>query len=181
MKPRVTDGLDGRSLFDVGYLRVFLEIFSSLPGFATMFPFFSPDRQTMSSSLFSFPSKFRRKKRKVSKDRRVSFLYKYFQGNFIDGFTRCQAIMRCTLKCETMNSHLNLPQRERKEERIKREERECIVYTCIIPLMKLHLVNCLFREDIERCKSVSREQLRPLLNVVPRGQLSNPIFHRFVS
>lgn len=147
MKPRVTDGLDGRSLFDVGYLRVFLEIFSSLPGFATMFPFFSPDRQTMSSSLFSFPSKFRRKKRKVSKDRRVSFLYKYFQGNFIGGFTRCQAIMRCTLKCGTMNSHLNLPQREKRRENKERRKR---VYTCIIPLMKLHLVNCLFREDIAK-------------------------------
>lgn len=177
MKPRVTDGLDGRSLFDVGYLRVFLEIFSSLPGFATMFPFFSPDRQTMSSSLFSFPSKFRRKKRKVSKDRRVSFLYKYFQGNFIDGFTRCQAIMRCTLKCGTMNSHLNLPQRERKEER--KRERECIVYNSTYEIAFGQLfVSGGHRK--ERCKSVSRE-LRPLLNVVPRGQLSNPIFHRFVS
>lgn len=56
--------------------------------FATMFPFFSSDRQTISSSSSFFLSrKFRRKKkRKVSKDRRVSFLYKYFQGNFIPWF-----------------------------------------------------------------------------------------------
>lgn len=52
-----------------------LEIFSSPSGFATMSPFFSSDRQTMSSFLpfFVRGSKFRRKKRKVSKDRPVGF------------------------------------------------------------------------------------------------------------
>lgn len=91
MKPRVTDGLDGRSLFDVGYLGVFLEIFSSLRGFGARdnVPVFlsgsSDDVLLLVPPFFPW-RKFRRKKRKVSKDRRVSFLYKYFQGNFIPWF-----------------------------------------------------------------------------------------------
>lgn len=147
--------------------------------FATMFPFFSSDRQTISSSSSFFPSrKFRRKKkRKVSKDRRVSFLYKYFQGNFIPWFYALASDN--APRFEVWNdkfSTLNF-RRERGK------ERECVFQL----LTKLQLVNCLFRVSHrsrrscgeghrkERCKSVSRE-LRPLLNVVPRGQLSNPPF-----
>lgn len=147
--------------------------------FATMFPFFSSDRQTISSSSSFFLSrKFRRKKkRKVSKDRRVSFLYKYFQGNFIPWFYALASDN--APRFEVWNdkfSTLNF-RRERGK------ERECVFQL----LTKLQLVNCLFRVSHrnrrscgeghrkERCKSVSRE-LRPLLNVVPRGQLSNPPF-----
>lgn len=191
MKPRVTDGLDGRSLFDVGYLGVFLEIFSSLPGLATMFPFFSPDRQTMSSSSFLpffLGGSFAGRNGKSQKIDESAFYINIFKEISFLGFTRWQAIMRYAFKCGTkMNSRLNFC-RERKRERD-------VCARTRVPLMKLHLINCLCRDVAqkrdeavevagghrkERCKSVSRES-RVLLNVVPRGQLSTPLFHRFVS
>lgn len=120
MKPRVTDGLDGRSLFDVGYLGVFLEIFSSLPGLATMFPFFSPDRQTMSSSSFLpffLGGSFAGRNGKSQKIDESAFYINIFKEISFLGFTRWQAIMRYGFKCGTkMNSRLNFC-RERKRER----------------------------------------------------------------
>lgn len=63
MKPRVTDDLDGRSLFDVGYPRV-LEIFSS-PPVREMFPF-SFDRETMLHPSHFLERKISQEEAKVS-------------------------------------------------------------------------------------------------------------------
>lgn len=150
MKPRVTDGLDGRSLFDVGYLGVFLEIFSSLPGLATMFPFFSPDRQTMSSSSFLpffLGGSFAGRNGKSQKIDESAFYINIFKEISFLGFTRWQAIMRYAFKCGTkMNSRLNFC-RERKRERD-------VCARTRVPLMKLHLINCLFR--VSRCRTEAR-------------------------
>lgn len=98
--------------------------------FATMFPFFSSDRQTISSSSSFFPSrKFRRKKkRKVSKDRRVSFLYKYFQGNFIPWFYALTSDNAPRFEVWNDKFSSKFPQRERKRER-ERERVRVYAYT----------------------------------------------------
>lgn len=89
--------------------------------FATMFPFFSSDRQTISSSSSFFLSrKFRRKKkRKVSKDRRVSFLYKYFQGNFIPWFYALASDNAPRFEVWNDKFSSKFPQRERERERVR--------------------------------------------------------------
>lgn len=121
MKPRVTDGLDGRSLFDVGYLGVFLEIFSSLPGLATMFPFFSPDRQTMSSSSFLpffLGGSFAGRNGKSQKIDESAFYINIFKEISFLGFTRWQAIMRYAFKCTNENEFSSkFLQREKERER----------------------------------------------------------------
>lgn len=174
MKPRVTDGLDGWSLFDVGYLRVFLEIFSSRQ--CSRFSLRIVRRYPPPPPFFFRGSFAGRRNGKSQKIDESAFYINIFKEISFLGFTRWQAIMRHALKCGTINSRLNF-RREREK------ERECVFQL----LTKLQLVNCLFRVSHrsrqscgeghrkERCKSVSRE-LRPLLNVVPRGQLSNPPF-----
>lgn len=92
--------------------------------------------------------KFRRKKRKVSKDRRVSFLYKYFQGNFIPWFYALASDNALRFQVWNENEFSSkFLQRERERERD-------VCARTRVPLMKLHLINCLFR--VSRCRTEAR-------------------------
>lgn len=90
--------------------------------------------------------KFRRKKRKVSKDRRVSFLYKYFQGNFIPWFYALASDN--ALRFQVWNEN------EFSSKFLQRERERDVCARTRVPLMKLHLINCLFR--VSPCRTEAR-------------------------